>query len=186
MEKRDLKRFLTIIIFAAFFTVSLVSGCSEPTKTLDNNIKGPQITVNPGTVRLGVATLRGTKVVFSGSGFEPEDSVFIKLLNVPVNGKMADLSIASGDVETDGTFKAEIGILTKISDFLRANIESNEEMENIIVVTSPPMPEGRYTARAISMLSDKTAECTLNVEGPSMIDSLKDWIGTLLGKIIKK
>jgi hypothetical protein len=59
-------------------------------------------------------------------------------------------------------------------------------MENIIVVTEPPMPEGVYTARAISMLSDKTAECILNVEGPSLIDSLKDWIGTLLGKIVKK
>ena len=186
MGKRGRKYFLSTVLFVVFFFISLVLGCSKPAKSLSNEIKGPQIAVNPETVRLGVATLRGTKIVFRGSGFEPEDSVFIKLLNVSVNGEKVDLSIASGDVAKDGTFKAEIGILTKISDFLRANIESNEEMENIIVVTSPPMPEGRYTARAISMLSDKTAECTLNVEGPSMIDSLKDWIGTLLGKIVKK
>jgi hypothetical protein len=186
MEKRDLKSFLTIIIFIVFSIVSLILGCAEPAKTLDNKMEGPQIVVNPETIRLGVATLRGTKIVFSGSGFEPGDSVFIKLLNVSVNGEKVDLSIASGDVETDGTFKADIGILTKVSDFLRADIESNEKMENVIVVTKPTMPEGRYKARAISMLSDKMAECTLNVEGPSMIDSLKDWIGTLLGKIVKK
>jgi hypothetical protein len=48
------------------------------------------------------------------------------------------------------------------------------------------MPAGAYTARAVSMLSDKKAECTLNVKGPSTIDKLKDWIGKLLGKIVKK
>ncbi|HUU41703.1 MAG TPA: hypothetical protein VMW42_12260 [Desulfatiglandales bacterium] len=186
MEKRDLKKLLTIILLANFSIIFLISGCSEPAKTLDDKIKGPQITVTPGTVRLGVAKLRGTKIVFTGSGFEPGDSVFIKLLNVSVNGEKVDLSIASGDVEKDGTFKADIGILTKISDFLRADIASNEKMENVIIVSRPPMPTGAYTARAISMLSDKTAECTFNVKEPSAIDSLKDWIGTLLGKIVKK
>jgi len=77
-----------------------------------------------------------TKIVFSGSGFQPGDSVFIKLLNVPVNGKKVDLSVAAADVEKNGTFTAEIGILTKISDFLRAKLGSNEKMENIF-------PEGQ-------------------------------------------
>jgi hypothetical protein len=36
------------------------------------------------------------------------------------------------------------------------------------------------------MLSDKKAEYILEVKGPSLIDRLKDWIGTLLGKIVKK
>lgn len=33
------------------------------------------------------------------------------------------------------------------------------------------------------MLSDLTAETKLNVKGPSAIDRLKDWIGSLTGKI---
>jgi hypothetical protein len=180
------KKALTIISLLIFFNIVLISGCSEAVKTLDQGIKGAQIIVNPGTVRLGVAKMKGTKIVFSGSGFEPGDSVFIKLLDVPVNGKKVDLSVAAADVEKNGTFNAEIGILTKISDFLRATLGSNEKMENIIIITNPPMPAGAYTARAVSMLSDKKAECTLNVKGPSMIDRLKDWIGTLLGKIVKK
>jgi hypothetical protein len=180
------KKILTIISLLILSSILLISGCSEAVKTLDQGIKGPQIIVNPGTVRLGVAKMKGTKIVFSGSGFQPGDSVFIKLLNVPVNGKKADLSVAAADVEKNGTFNAEVGILTKISDFLRATLGSNEKMENIIIVTNPPMPAGAYTARAVSMLSDKKAECTLNVKGPSMIDRLKDWIGTLLGKIVKK
>jgi hypothetical protein len=180
------KKALTIISLLVFFTIFLVSGCLEAVKILDQGIKGPQIIVNPGTIRLGVAKMKGTKIVFSGSGFQPGDSVFIKLLSVPVNGKKADLSVAAADVGKNGTFNAEVGILTKISDFLRAKLGSNEKMENIIIVTKPPMPAGAYTARAVSMLSDKKAECTLNVKGPSMIDRLKDWLGVKLGKIVKK
>ena len=184
--KHNFKKVLPIISLLIFFTIVLISGCSEAVKSLDQGIKGPQIIVNPGTVRLGVAKMKGTKIVFSGSGFEPGDSVFIKLLNVPVNGKKVDLSVAAADVDKNGTFNAKVGILTKISDFLRAKLGSNEKDENIIIVSNPPMPASAYTARAVSMLSDKKAECTLNVKGPSLIDRLKDWLGTLLGKIVKK
>jgi hypothetical protein len=175
---------LTFTLVVCGFLVS--SGCSQPAKTLDPAVKGPQVIVNPGTIRLGVAKLKDTKLVFSGAGFEPADSVFIKLLNVPVDGKDVDLSIAAADVRKDGTFDAPVTLLTKVSDFLKAEIGSNEKMENIIVVKRPPMPAGNYTARAISMLSDKTADCTLEVTGPSLIDRLKDWIGMKLGKIVKK
>jgi hypothetical protein len=79
-----------------------------------------------------------------------------------------------------------VGTLTKVSDFLRAEIGSNEKMENIIIITRPPIPVGIYRTRTISMLSDREAECTLKVEGPSLIDRIKDWIGVKLGKIVKK
>ena len=184
--KNVFRKLLSLTSLLVFTSIFLVSGCSEPAKTLNKEVKGPQIIVNPGTVRLGVAKIKDTKIVFSGSGFEPGDSVFIKLLNVAVEGKKVDLSIASADVEKDGTFNANVGILTKVSDFLRAKIGSNEKMETIIIITRPPMPAGKYTAWAISMLSDKKAECILEVKGPSLIDRLKDWLGTLLGKIVKK
>jgi len=186
MEKRSLTRFLTVGSVLVISAIFLISGCSEPVKTLDKGVKGPQMIVNPGTVRLGVATLRATKFVFSGSGFEPGDSVFINLLGVPVDGKKIHIPIASADIEEDGTFNAKVETLTKVSEFLRAKIGSNEKMENIIIITRPPMPVGTYTARAISMLSDIGAECTLTVKGPSLIDRIKDWIGALLGKIVKK
>ena len=184
--EHNFKKVLTIISLLTLSSIFLISGCSETIKTLDQGIKGSQIIVNPGTIRLGVAKMKGTKIVFSGSGFQPGDSVFIKLLNVPVNGKKVDLSVAAADVDKNGTFNAKVGILTKISDFLRAKLGSNEKMENIIIVSNPPMPAGAYTARAVSMLSDKKAECTLNVKCPSIIDRLKDWLGVKLGKIVKK
>jgi hypothetical protein len=184
--KNNVKNLLTIASLLIVSVAFLISGCSEAVKTLDQGIKGPQMIVNPGTVRLGVAKMKDTRIVFSGSGFESGDSVFIKLLNVPVNGNNVDLSVAAADVEKDGTFNAKVGLLTKISDFLRAALGSNEKNENIIIVKNPPMPTGSYTARAVSMLSDKKAECTLNVKDPSLLDRLKDWIGTMLGKIVKK
>jgi hypothetical protein len=186
MKKRDFKGFFTISSFLVFSGIFLISGCSEPAKTLDEAVKGPQVIVNPGTVRLGVATLRATRFVFSGAGFDSGDSVFINLLHVPANGKKVDLPIASADVQEDGTFDAKVGTLAKVTEFLRAKIGSNEKMENIIIITGPPMPVGTYTARAISMVSDKKAECTLKVRGPSLIDRGKDWIGVKLGKIVKK
>ena len=79
-----------------------------------------------------------------------------------------------------------MSILVKVSELLRAKIGSNEKMETIIIVTQPPMPEGVYTAKATSMESDLTAECQLVVKGPSLMDRFKDWIGGLLGKIVKK
>jgi len=184
--KKSLKYLVAISFLLVTSGVFVASGCSQQVKTLDPGITGPQLIVNPETVRLGVAKIKDTKLFFSGSGFEPGDSVFVKLLKVPVNGKKVDLSIASADIRKDGTFDATVGLLTKVSDFLRAKIGSNEKMENIIIITRPPMPAGIYTARAISMLSDKTADCTLNVKGPSLFNRLKDWLGVKLGKIVRE
>jgi hypothetical protein len=184
--KKDLTYLVTISLVLVACGVFVTSGCSQPVKTLDPAVKGPQLIVNPDTVRLGVAKMKDTKLIFSGSGLEPGDSVFIKLLNVPVNGKKVDLAIASADVRKDGTFDATVGLLTKVSDFLRAKIGSNEKMENIIIITQPPMPADTYTAQAVSMLSDKKADCILNVKEPSWIDRLKDWLGVKMGKIVRK
>ena len=184
--KKHLKHLAVISFLLVACGVFVTAGCSPPVKTLDPGVKGPQLIVNPDTVRLGVAKMKDTKLVFSGSGFEPGDSVFIRLLNVPVDEKKVDLSIASADIRKDGTFDAPVGMLTKVSDFLKAEIGSNEKMENIIIITQPPMPAGTYTAQAVSMLSDKKADCILNVKGPSWIDSLKDWLGVKMGKIVRK
>ena len=185
--KRDSKRFFTTVtLLFAISGAFLISGCSEPVKALDKSIKGPQMIVNPGTVRLGIAKIMGTNIVFSGSGFEPGDSVFIKLLDVTVNGKKVDLAIAAADVQKDGTFHAPVGTLTKISDFLRAQLGTNKKGENAPVITQPPMAVGIYTAQAISMISDIKAECSLNVRDPSLFDRIKDWLGVKMGKIIRK
>jgi hypothetical protein len=41
-------------------------------------------------------------------------------------------------------------------------------------------------ATAQSMESDKTASSMMTIKGPSLTDSLKDWLGSLLGKIEKR
>ena len=184
--RKDHSYVLTAIFLVAAFGVLLISGCSQQVKALDKSVTAPQLIANPETVRVGVAKMKDTNLVFSGSGFEPGDSVFINLLSVPVDGKKEDLSIAAGEVGEDGTFDAKVDLLTKVSDFLRADVGSNEEMETIVIVSRPPMPAGAYTARGVSMLSDKTADCMLVVKEPSLIDRIKDWLGVKLGKIVKK
>jgi hypothetical protein len=183
MRKGDLRNRLAFFSTIAVCAVFLVSGCAAPVKTLDKSVNGPQLIVNPDTIRLGIAKVVKTKVVFTGGGFQPGDDVFINLLDVPLGDKKQNVPVASGKVADDGTFDAEINTFAKVTDILRADYNM---MESIIIVSGPPIPEGTYTARAVSMLSDKTADCTLTIEGPSMMDGIIDWLGGLKGKIVKK
>jgi hypothetical protein len=184
--KKALRGSLTVGVLLVISGVFLFSGCSGSVKTLDPNVKGPQMIVNPQTVRVGVARIIDTNIVFSGAGFEPGDSVFISLRDVPMNGERVDLAIADGNVGKDGAFHAPVEKLTKISDFLRASLGTNKKGENAPVITRPPMPPGIYKAQATSMLADIRAECMLEVKGPSLFDRIKDWLGVKMGKIIKK
>ena len=97
-----------------------------------------------------------------------------------------DIPIADGDVDKNGNFAANVSILVKVNQLLRAKIGSNEDMETIIIISQPPIPEGVYTVKAVSMESDIEAECTLRVKGASVLDGIKDWIGGLLGKIVRE
>ncbi len=172
--------FMVIVAGGVFIS----PGCANPPKTLDRSVTRPQVIVTPETIRLGVAKLMATKIVFEGTGFKPGDSIFITLLG-PNETKAI---VAEAVIQPDGAFKAEVGEssvakLTKAMEILRADIAFNDKFESIIVVTKPPIPEGVYTVRVTSMLSNITAETKLTVKGPSVIDSLKDWIGKLTGKI---
>ncbi|MBU4425187.1 MAG: hypothetical protein KKB35_00495, partial [Proteobacteria bacterium] len=168
-------------------------GCATAKKEFDPNVKEPQMIVEPETIRLGVAKVMGTQFVLRGRGFQPEDSVFIKISGVKTKDKVVDIPIFDGDVDKDGHFTITTkpgydpsGLTFKIGVLLRAKTGTNKKGETMIVVTQPPIPEGVYTLKAVSMESDKTAECKLTIKGPSILDRMKDWMGGLMGKIEKK
>jgi len=187
MKKRFSNRIAILGLLISIVIVFSFIGCASSPKGFDPSVKGPQMIVEPCAIRLGVATLTKTAIVFKGKGFQPGDSVFVKLLDV-YNGKdkVRDVPVADGNVDKEGNFIAKVGILVKVGELLKAKLGSNKKMETVIIVTQPPIPEGVYTARAVSMESDKTAECKLEVKGPSTMDSIKDWLGGVLGKIQKK
>jgi hypothetical protein len=168
------------------FLVLLIVGCAPAQKEFDPNIKGPQLIAEPYEIRLGIARVMGMDIVFKGQGFEPGDSVFVSLMGVRKGEEVVDIPIADGEVDRDGYFKAEIGKLGKISELLRVELGENEKLETIIIVTQPPIPEGVYTATAVSMESDRKAECQLVLKGPSIFDRFKDWMGKVFGKIVKE
>ena len=167
--------------------VFISPGCASPPKTLDRSVPGPQVIVNPESIRLGVAKLMDTVIIFEGSGFKPGDSMFITLLG-PNETKAI---VAEGPIKPDGTFKVELGKssinkLTKAMEILKADIVSNEKFEPVVVISQPSIPKGVYTVKVTSMLSNLTAETKLMVKGPTIIDSVMDWIGGLTGKIEHK
>jgi hypothetical protein len=168
------------------FLILLIVGCAAAQKEFDPNIKGPQMIAEPNEIRLGIARIMGMDIVFKGQGFQPGDSVFVSLLGVKKGEEVVDIPIADGEVDRDGYFNAKVGKLAKISELLRVELGENEKMETIIIVTQPPIAEGVYTATAVSMESDKKAECQLVLKGPSILDRFKDWMGKILGKIVKE
>jgi len=186
MVKRKKGYVLTLMVLVSLVSVCLLmlSGCSSPPKKLDPSKSGPQVIVNPETIRLGVAKLMATNIVFEGAGFKPGDSIFITLLGP----KETKAIVAEAPIKPDATFKAELGEssmskLTKAMEILRGDIVADEKFQPVVVITQPPIPEGIYTVKVTSMLSNLTAETKLTVKGPSVIDSLKDWLGKLTGKI---
>jgi len=160
----------------------ILSGCASPPKTLDPSVSGPQLIVNPELIRLSVSKMKDTSIVFEGSGFKPGDSVLITL----TGPKETKVIAAEAPIKPDGNFKAPVPALTKFMEFLRADITFNEKFENVVVISQPPIPKGVYIAKVSSMISKQTAETKLIVKGPTVIDSLKDWIGKLTGKIEHK
>ena len=186
MVKRKKGYVLGLMVLVSLMSVCLLmlSGCSSPPKKLDPSKSGPQVIVNPESIRLGVAKLMATNIVFEGAGFKPGDSIFITLLGP----KETKAIVAEAPIKPDATFKAELGEssmskLTKAMEILRGDIVADEKFQPIVVITQPPIPEGIYTVKVTSMLSSLTAETKMTVKGPSIIDSLKDWIGKLTGKI---
>jgi hypothetical protein len=166
--------------------IFMVAGCATAPATFDPAVKGPQMIVEPGSLGLNVASVTRTPVQFRGKGFEPGDSVFIELLGVKKDGKTAKVPIADAEVGPNGEFTATVSTLAKVTELLRAKLGSNEKMETTIIVTQPTIEPGVYTAKAVSMDSDKTAQCQWTLAPPSCWGNFKDWIGEKQGKIIKE
>jgi hypothetical protein len=177
------------VLFAIFIlTAILLSSCaSAPRPTFNDADAAAQMIVEPPCVRMGVANfLTGTDLHFRGKGFEPEDSVFIKIMGVEKDGKAIDIPIADSEVDAEGNFDAEVQKLVKITEFIRAGVTLNDDMETVVVLKEDPMASGTYQVVAESMESDKTAESQIVVSRPSYLDKTKDLLGRMLGKIIKE
>jgi len=176
-----------IHFLAAFLFFVFIFGCASPPKVLDRALPGPQVVVNPEVIPLGVAKLVGTDFIFDGSGFTSGDTVFISLIGQPD----VNVAVALAKVAQDGTFRAEMGQTTpakiaKILGILRANVITNEKMESVIELTQPTIPAGTYTIRASSLMTDRTAETSVVVASPSILNGIVDSIGGMLGSIVDK
>ncbi len=176
--------FPTVLILTA--GLFLLSGCKAANK-LNPDVTDPQIIVNPDTIRLGVAHVTKTEIMFQGSGFQPDDSVFISLVG-PDDIKVA---LADSRVYPDGKFTAKVTPLAKVTGILKANITgtfaSDGRYNQILVITQDPIPTGTYTAVATGMISNQKAEVKFTISEPNLLDNIKDWLGKKAGKIqVKK
>ncbi len=189
MISKQKNRFPAIFLIAVLIlTTGLIflSGCKGANK-LNPKVSDPQIIVNPDTIRLGVAHVTKTEIVFQGSGFQPDDSVFISLIG-PDDIKVV---VADSRVYPDGKFTAKVTPLAKVTGILKASITgtfaADGKYNQILVITQDPIPAGAYTAVATGMLSNQKAEVQFTIGKPNLIDNIKDWLGKKAGKIqVKK
>jgi hypothetical protein len=186
IQKNRFSAILFLIILILTIGLFLLSGCKSANK-LNPDVTDPQIIVNPDTIRLGVAHITGTEIVFEGSGFQPDDSVFISLVG-PDDIKVA---VADSRVYPDGKFTAKVTPLAKVTGILKASITgtfaSDGKYNQILVVTQDPIPTGTYTAVATGMMSNQKAEVKFTISEPNLLDNIKDWLGKKAGKIqVKK
>ncbi len=183
MRRQKRADFVKVIVSVSLLSLGLLMlpGCSNPPKKLDPSIPHPQLIVNPESIRLGIARVLDTQIVFEGSGFKPKESIYIELSGP----NQTKLVVAESIVQPNGTFRAEVSKLTRITEILRADagFEINKKYKEFVIITQPPIPEGVYTAKVVSMTSDLTAETKLTVKGPSVMDRTKDFLGKRLGKI---
>ena len=174
------------MLLGVLLTVGLLGACASGPKPLDPTVKQSQLMVNPPAVSLGVASLIAHKVEFAGCNFSPGDSVIITLMNVKKDGEVINIPIADGQVDEKGTFNTELSKLAKITDFLRANTELNDEMEPVLVIHQPTIPPGEYTVQAVCMQSNVSAESSIKLKKPGVGDKFNDWVGRVFLKKIKK
>ena len=183
---KALSRVLFLAVFMTLGVCLLFTGCSTAQKQLDPSVTAPQVIVNPDSIRLGVAKVTGTDIVFEGSGFEAGDAVFIAL----VGPEDTEVAIADGRVGEDGTFKAPVGPLGKVTGILRATVSGNYKEDGsynqYVVLTQDPIPTGTYTVVATGMLSDQTAKTQMEIKRPGIGDRFKDFLGKKMGKIQDK
>lgn len=182
-----MKNLKTLHLLVALVLFVFSSGCAGPQKMVNPALPGPQVVMNPQEISLGVAKLVGTDYIFNGSGFTPGETVFISLIGQPD----VNIAVALAKVAKDGTFRAEMGQETpakiaKIVGILRANVITNEKMESVIVLTKPTIPAGNYTIRASSLMTSRMAETPVVVSAPSILNSIMDTIGGMLGSIDDK
>ena len=116
----------------SIIVIFTVTGCASAQKEFNPKITGPQMIIEPETIRLGVAKVMDTQIIFMGKGFQPEDSVFISLLGVKKKDQAVDIPIAEGDVDNNGYFNVELGsdltaMVFKIGVLLRAKSCVNEK-----------------------------------------------------------
>ena len=169
-------------LFAVLALLSLAAGCGGPVHRLDETLAGPQLVVNPDVLRLGVAKVLKTDIVFSGAGFSPEEKIMVVLRGDDPGTKDAVVPLGYGTADARGRFTVTVEKKMKIYNLLNADVTFGEKGA-IVLVSGPPVPAGDYTARATGYSSDRRAACTMTLAPPSFFDRIKDRIARMLGKI---
>jgi hypothetical protein len=173
-----------VFVFILMASGVYMTGCASAPVAFNPDVSGPQLIVEPEALRLGVARVLGTEIVFRGKGFQPGEKVMIVLAGMDSGNTDIRIPVGFGETDDSTEFAVTVEKMTKIMNILQADFGVGEK-GTFVILSGPAIPVGRYQATATGYDSDRRATCDLELRSPGLVDKLKDWVGGLLGKIQK-
>ena len=123
----------------------------------------PTISVDPGSVELGMALIQ-TAIVFKGTGWAPNEGIVVEIVGARPGSELgADLPVAQGKADGSGSVEMAMDTIAKISDIFGASWKDNGPDFS----APKPIAPKAYTCRATGVASGATATCTWTLAAPA-------------------
>ena len=161
-----MKKFYWLIFL--LMIVSLLAGCKGSTPPPLQDLipawnppplppDSPPLRVTLPTTLPAMLSLIQTRIYFTGSGYQPNEMVVVKMdvppgVEIPGVKPGEPVGVASANADGKGNFTADVGAETKIETFLRGKILPTRAPDP---GSLKPIPHGMYTFRSIGTESGK-------------------------------
>ena len=151
----QLLHFLVLGLAVVFLLGACASMQAGPTATL---------TITPDKVVLTPDLLKNP-IVFSGTGFDPNEIVILELL-VPEGltikgvGEGENAGVGNGNADAEGNFSIKMGAMTTLNTLFQVGWTPLIKPD---FKQAKPLPPGDYDILATGMMSDRTAQAVLTL-----------------------
>jgi hypothetical protein len=153
-----------VLFFMCLSVVIGLLGCG----TLGIAPSNPELAVTPEEAVLSAALIKNP-IVFSGSGWKPNEMVVVNLI-VPKGVKVKevregeDVGIAAGTADADGNLTAKVGAITVLMTLFQTGWDDNKMKPDFKQAT--PLPPRTYDIQAIGLESERAAKTKLTLLPP--------------------
>jgi hypothetical protein len=131
--------------------------------------ESPSLKVTLPTTLPGMLSFPQTRIYFTGSGYQPNEMVVVKMdvppgLEIPAVKPGEPVGVASANADGKGNFTADVAAETKIKTFLRGTLLPTQAPDP---QSLKPIPHGIYTFRSIGTESGRVGVSKIEFVPPA-------------------